>query len=219
LVSGLKISQQYFIDLLKHRLKNKNITTHDNFFSVAKEYIQLVNDIKSSSEYTSKLLERSLEDYKKLLIFSVKKNILYKNHTTFTKDFQSLLEISSDNSCSNEYLGITVNTFLKKFENTYFEEVDKLLKSGKRIDFIDIKCLVDEFFQELIVREIPIETVNNLIHHDPENFILKLNHNTEISGNSKYVLLKIEVPEEIKADRYFYLNEILFRNCLITILT
>jgi len=207
------LEREYFLDLLNNKIRRKSISTHDNFFGVAREFIQLNRDIQISSEKTSSLLEKSRENYKELLAFSIKKNILFKYKSLFQADFKELLKVIQTCPCDYEYLGIVLNTFLKKVEKEYFKAIHKLLDSNERVEFEDIKTLVDDFFQEIIIREIPIETVKPLLKKYPEEFLLKLNTNLNLGkaiSDDTYVLLKINTPDEIRKDTHFYLNEILF---------
>lgn len=110
----LNLHKELFLQLLEKRLIHREINYYDSFSSIAEELLKLNADINFSKETTAKILERSREDYLKLLEYSIKRNILTKYNNSFKNDFKRVLKLLSDSCIEFDYIDIVLDTILKK---------------------------------------------------------------------------------------------------------
>lgn len=211
----LNLHKELFLQLLEKRLIHREINYYDSFSSIAEELLKLNADINFSKETTAKILERSREDYLKLLKYSIKRNILSKYNNSFKNDFKRVLKLLSDSCIEFDYIDIVLDTVLKKISLNYFKEVQFVLDNEKRMDFKDIKLLVNDVFQEICQRNIPIETVRHFIKADSENICIKLNEicSQESESQVTYALFNVKVPDSIINEAHFSIQNILFIKC------
>ena len=83
------------------------------------------------------------------------------------------------------------------------------------MDFKDIKLLVNDVFQEICQRNIPIETVRHFIKADSENICIKLNEicSQESESQVTYALFNVKVPDSIINEAHFSIQNVLFIKC------